>query len=70
MVYKVTIEECVSETFDIEASSLEEAMEIAESQYWNEEFIIGPNVTARLMQGATEDYEEVTEWREFQEVLK
>ena len=65
MVYKVTIEECVSETFDIEASSLEEAMEIAESQYWNEEFIIGPNVTARLMQGATEDYEEVTEWREF-----
>ena len=63
--FNITIEEHVSETFEIEANSLEEAMRIAEKSYYNEEFIIGPNVTARLMQGATENYEEVTEWVEF-----
>lgn len=63
--FNITIEERISETFEIEANSLEEAMRIAETEYYNEEFIIGPNVTARLMQGATEDYEEVTEWIEF-----
>lgn len=64
-VYNITIEEHISETFEIEAESMEEAMRIAEKEYYNEEFIIGPNVTARLMQGATEDYNEVTEWVEF-----
>ena len=64
-VFNITIEEHVSETFEIEANSLEEAMRVAEECYYNQDFIIGPNVTARLMQGATEDYEEVTEWVEF-----
>jgi hypothetical protein len=63
--YKITIEEHISETFEVEANSLEEAMQKAEQSYYNEEFIIGPNVTARLMQGATEDYDEVTDWVEF-----
>lgn len=63
--YKITIEEHISETFEVEANSLEEAMQSAEKSYYNEEFIIGPNVTARLMQGVTEDYDVVTDWVEF-----
>lgn len=57
--YNVTIEEVISETFEIEANSPEEAREIAEEQYWNAELIVGPNVTQRQMQ--VED----GEWEEF-----
>lgn len=63
--YNVTIEEHISETFEVEADSLEEAMEIAEKQYYNCEFIIGPNVTARLMQGQDRETDKCTEWIQF-----
>lgn len=63
--FNITIEEHVSETFEVDAETLEHAMEIAEQQYYNCEFIVGPNITARLMQGADENYNEVTEWVEF-----
>ena len=63
--FSVTIEEHISETFEVEANSIEEAMELAEMQYYNCEFIIGPNVTARLMQGHDSETDECTEWVEF-----
>lgn len=63
-IFRITIEEHISETFEIEANDLEEAMQTAEEQYWNQEFIIGPNVTARLM-SAEDENGDCTEWVEF-----
>lgn len=44
-VYDIVIEEQRQGVFQIEANSLEEALEIAERQYKNKEFIIGPEVS-------------------------
>lgn len=65
-VFKVTIEEHMSETFDIEANSIEEAMEIATGQYYNEEIVLAPGeCTNRLMMVEDEENDECTEWMEF-----
>ncbi len=42
MKYKVTVQEIVSEDFQIEASSDEEALEIAEKMYKNGEIVLEP----------------------------
>lgn len=43
--YDIVVEERRQEVFQIEAKSLEEALRIAERQYKNKEFIIGPEVS-------------------------
>ena len=64
MKITVTIEEHISQPFEVEADTLEEAMEIAEDKYHSGEFVLeNPNVTAKLMM-AENDYE-LTEWEEF-----
>ncbi len=65
--FKVTIEEHISETFEIEADSLEEAMELAEERYYDGEYVLGSeaDVTARLMMGVDLEEDEETEWTEF-----
>ena len=64
MKFTVTIEEHTSQAFEVEADTLEEAMEIADDKYYSGEFVLdNPNVTAKLMM-AENDYE-VTEWEEF-----
>ena len=62
---KVTIEEHISETYEIEADNIEEAMQIAEERYWNGEYVLGSeaSVTARLM--SADDGKDCTEWTEF-----
>lgn len=45
IVYDIIVEEQRQGVFQIEAKSLEEALEIAERQYKNKEFIIGPEVS-------------------------
>ena len=64
-MYKVTIEEHVSQTFEVEAADIEEAMEFAEESYNNGEFVLEPgNITATLMMAEAEDGSEATEWEE------
>ena len=47
---KVTIEEHISETFEVEADTIEEAMQIAEQKYNDGEFALEPgNLTYKCM---------------------
>ena len=63
--FKITIEETVSEDFEIEATSLEEAMDIAEEQYNNGKLVLEcGNVVCKQMQGEDEDGY-CTDWCEF-----
>ena len=66
-VFKVTIEEHISETFEIEATDMEEAMELAEQRYWSGEYVLASDasVNARLMKGVDIEKDEETEWTEF-----
>ena len=62
---KVTIEEHISQTFEIEADTVEEAMQIAEDKYYNREFVLENScVTAKLM-SAADGNGDCTEWMEF-----
>lgn len=63
-VFKVTIEETISETFEVEATSIEEAMQIAEEKYNNGEFVLElGNLTCKQMMAEGDN--ETTEWIEF-----
>lgn len=65
-VFKVTIEEHISNTFEVEAVDIEEAMELAEERYRKGEYVLDgeSTVTERLM--SAEDENGVsTEWTEF-----
>lgn len=62
----ITIEEMVSEDFEIEAETMEEAMEIAEERYNNGDIMLEPgNLVAKQMMGYDEEEDECTEWTEF-----
>ena len=64
MKFTVTIEEHISQAFEVESDTLEEAMQIAEDKYRSGEFVLeNPCVTARLMMA--ENNYEATEWSEF-----
>ena len=66
MKFKITIEEHVSQVFEVEAMDIDEAMEIAEEKYYDGEFVLEPGeVTARLMMAEDEFGDEQTEWVEF-----
>lgn len=65
MKIQVTIEEHIAETFEVEADSLEEAMEIASQKYDEGEFVLDayqvPNI--KLMMADNGQFQ--SEWREF-----
>ena len=64
MKITVTIEEHISQPFEVEADTLEEAMQIAEDKYHSGEFVLeNPCVIKKLMM-AENDYE-ATLWEEF-----
>lgn len=64
--FKITIEEHISEAFEVEANDIGEAMEIAQEKYRNGEFVLeSGKVTAKLMTAEDEDGTECTEWKEF-----
>jgi hypothetical protein len=65
MQFKITIEEMVSQSFNVEAETMEEAMETAEAKYKSGEFVLEPGnlVTKQMM--AENDNGDSTEWTEF-----
>lgn len=63
---KITIEEHISQSFEIEANDIGEAMEIAEEKYRKGEVILEmAEVNAKLMMAEDEENDEITEWVEF-----
>ena len=66
MKYKITIEETVSETFEIDADSMEEALKKAETGYNKGQYVLTPgNLTFKQMSGTCEETKESAEWVEF-----
>lgn len=64
--FEVVIEERVSQSFYVKADSLEQAMEIAEEKYNNEEFVLEPgNINGKSMVAIDNETNEMTEWVEF-----
>ena len=61
----VIIEEHISQAFEVEADTLEEAMEIAEQKYNDGEFVVDAfnAPTAKLMMADDGRYQ--TDWEEF-----
>lgn len=66
MIHKVTIEETISQTFDIEAESIEAAYNRAISDYKNGILVVeSGECTSRQIQVQNIDNGECTEWDEF-----
>lgn len=64
--FKVIIEEQVSQAFEVEATSIDEAMEIAQEKYNLGEFVLEPGeLIAKLMMAQSQDGTECTEWEVF-----
>lgn len=65
MQFKITIEEMISQSFNVEAETMEEAMEIAEVRYKSGEFVLEPGhlVSKQMMAEDKNGYS--TEWVEF-----
>lgn len=62
--YTITIEEMVSENFEVEAATADEAMEIAERKYRDGEFVLEPGNLVCTQMAITNPSEEATEWME------
>lgn len=62
--YTITIEEMVSENFEVEAATAEEAMELAERKYRDGEFVLEPGNLVCTQMAITDPSDEATEWVE------
>ena len=61
----IAIEEMISEEFEVEAETAEEAMEMAKHKYDIGEYVLSPgNLAAKQMSVVSPD-NEATEWVEF-----
>lgn len=63
--YVVTIEELVSQNFEVFAESSEQAMEIAASKYKRGEFVLEPGELCAKQMSIMSPDDSVTEWIEF-----
>lgn len=64
--FRITIEETISQDFEVEAEDMEQAMEIAEEKYNNCEFVLEPGeVNYKQMQCEDTETNESTEWMQF-----
>lgn len=66
MKYYVTIEEMVSQRFEINANSIEEAINIVEGKYNAGEIVLEPGeLVAKQMCAESKDGSDTSEWVEF-----
>ena len=63
--FTVTIEETISEGFEIEAETAEEALEIAEKEYKAGNFVVYPEQPISRQMAVTSPDGETSEWQEF-----
>ena len=64
--FKIHIEETISDTFTVEAETMEDAMGLAEAMYAEGEFVITPQApTCKQMMAECDENGEATEWVEF-----
>lgn len=63
--YIVTIEETVSQNFEVEAENAEQAIELAENKYKNGEFVLEPGDVCFKQMAIMNPDDEATEWIEF-----
>lgn len=63
--FVVTIEETVSQGFEVEAETAENAMQIAKEKYRNGEFVLEPGELTCKQMAITSPEGEATEWTEF-----
>ena len=61
----ITIEETVSQEFEVEAENAELAVETAKNKYRNGEFTLEPGEVCFKQMTVVKPYNEVTEWIEF-----
>ena len=65
-VFKISIEEHIVKTFEVEALDLEEAMQLTEERYYKGEYVLDgeANVSTKLM-SVEDENSNFTEWVEF-----
>lgn len=63
--FVITIEETVSQNFDIEAENAEQAMAFAQEKYQNGEFVLEPGEVYFKQMATIKPDGEATEWIEF-----
>lgn len=64
--FQITIEETVSQTFEVEAESIDEAMLIADDKYDSGEFVLEPGeLVDKQMKGYDPETDEDTSWVQF-----
>lgn len=65
-LFQITIEETISECFDVYADNIDEAIQIAEDKYHNSEFVLAPgNIINRRLFIVDGDVDLKKEWIEF-----
>lgn len=63
--YTITIEETITQDFEVESETAESAMELAEKKYKEGVFILAPGEVQFKQMAITEPSEYSTEWIEF-----
>lgn len=63
--YQITIEELISEDFEVQANSIQEALRIAEDKYNNGDFVLSPGELVCKQISARDEEGEAVDWYEF-----
>jgi len=64
--FEVTIEEVISQTFELQAENLEQAIDLAMEKYGNGEFVLEPGeLESKTMMVKDTETEEETNWFDF-----
>lgn len=65
MKFLVTIEELISENFEVDAETVEDAIEIAKEKYNNGKFVLEPGNLVSKQMAIVSNNNELNDWIEF-----